>query len=35
MQRAGTARVQIVGLTPKEAKAEQAETLASNTNDVK
>jgi rare lipoprotein A len=35
MQRAGTARVEIEGLTPQEAKTEQAETLASNGNDVK
>ena len=35
MARAGTARVQIEGLTQQQAKAEQAETLASNSNDVK
>nr|WP_074301030.1 septal ring lytic transglycosylase RlpA family protein [Paraburkholderia phenazinium] len=35
MQRAGTARVQIEGLTQQQAKAERAEMLASNSNDVK
>jgi rare lipoprotein A len=35
MQHAGTARVEIEGLTQQQAKAEQAETLASNGNDVK
>jgi len=35
MAHAGTARVQIEGLTQQQAKAEQAETLASNSNDVK
>ncbi|MFC0399580.1 septal ring lytic transglycosylase RlpA family protein [Paraburkholderia rhizosphaerae] len=30
LQHAGTARVQIAGLTPREAKAEQAEMLAAN-----
>jgi rare lipoprotein A len=35
MQRAGTANVQIEGLTQQQARAEQAETLASNANDVK
>ena len=35
MAHAGTARVQIEGLTPREAKTEQAETLALNTNEAK
>jgi rare lipoprotein A len=35
MAHAGTARVQIEGLTPQEAKAEQADMLASNNSDVK
>jgi rare lipoprotein A len=35
MQHAGTARVQIEGLTQQEARAERAEMLASNSNDVK
>jgi rare lipoprotein A len=35
MAHAGTARVQIEGLTQQQAKAEQAEMLASNSSDVK
>jgi rare lipoprotein A len=35
MQRAGTASVKIEGLTQQEAKAEQAEMLASNSDDNK
>ncbi|MEW6343145.1 MAG: septal ring lytic transglycosylase RlpA family protein [Paraburkholderia sp.] len=35
MQHAGTARVEIEGLTQQQAKVEQAETLASNGNDLK
>jgi rare lipoprotein A len=35
MAHAGTARVQIEGLTQQQAKAERAEMLASNNNDVK
>lgn len=35
MQHAGTARVEIEGLTQQQAKVEQAETLASTGNDLK
>ena len=35
MQQAGTARVQIEGLTQQQAKAAQSEMLASNSNDYK